>query len=403
MKIVASSDLHLGMKFSAYPEASDELIAARFGALERIVSTANGLEAELLVIAGDLFDRPAVPAATIERCVSLLAGFDGAAIAVLPGNHDYYNGAESAPWETFEARCRDAKRDVLVMHESRLYDLSVFDLNGYVLPGPCSAKHRSDHAIGWIDGSTDIGFELTADAQESPVVIGVAHGSVEGISPDLQGLYYPMRISDFQRTPAHLWIVGHTHAQARVQTRPGQELFIPGTPEPDGFDCRHSGAFWYIETTNGRITRADSYQSGTFQFVDRQFSVHSIDDLDTIAGEIAPNGATNTASATASITASTSASTAAANTLVRITLDGTLSSDAFARYRERRSRWDEDFFYFRSDETALAEELTRQAIDARYPEGSFPHRLLYSLLDEDDREAAQTALRFLEGAGEIRR
>ncbi len=41
IRIMHSADLHLGMKFSAYPEVREELSAARFATLESIVAIAN--------------------------------------------------------------------------------------------------------------------------------------------------------------------------------------------------------------------------------------------------------------------------------------------------------------------------------------------------------------------------
>jgi hypothetical protein len=48
------------------------------------------------------------------------------------------------------------------------------------------------------------------------------------------------------------------------------------------------------------------------------------------------------------------------------------------------------------DEGAVREKLDRAAIDATYPAGSFPHRLLSSLLD--DPEALEIAHQALEEA-----
>ena len=41
MKILAAADLHLGMKFSGYPEVQAQLSGARFTALKRLIETAN--------------------------------------------------------------------------------------------------------------------------------------------------------------------------------------------------------------------------------------------------------------------------------------------------------------------------------------------------------------------------
>ena len=52
LRILHTSDLHLGMKFSQYPDLKEELAAARFEALNTLVRTANEEKCGLFVIAG---------------------------------------------------------------------------------------------------------------------------------------------------------------------------------------------------------------------------------------------------------------------------------------------------------------------------------------------------------------
>ena len=57
LRLFLTSDLHLGMKFAGYPDAARAaLVEARFTCLDRIVGAANEARADLLVIAGDLFE-----------------------------------------------------------------------------------------------------------------------------------------------------------------------------------------------------------------------------------------------------------------------------------------------------------------------------------------------------------
>ena len=57
MKVFATADVHLGMKFSTFDDAGAELAAARFRALERCIETANREACQIFIVAGDLFDR----------------------------------------------------------------------------------------------------------------------------------------------------------------------------------------------------------------------------------------------------------------------------------------------------------------------------------------------------------
>ena len=93
--------------------------------------------AELLVVAGDLFDRvSSVARRDVERAARILAGFTGRLVAVLPGNHDFLS-PDGELWRTF----RDASGgSVLILEEPRPYPLSQYDLEACLYPGPCTIQ-----------------------------------------------------------------------------------------------------------------------------------------------------------------------------------------------------------------------------------------------------------------------
>ena len=52
---------------------------------------------------------------------------------------------------------------------------------------------------------------------------------------------------------------------------PGTEnpwLCVPGTPEPDGFDCNHAGGAWIIETGGNGPVSFEKVETGRFRFYD---------------------------------------------------------------------------------------------------------------------------------------
>ncbi|MCI0883770.1 MAG: metallophosphoesterase [Chloroflexi bacterium] len=73
---VHTSDLHIDGRF-----------ADEFHPLCRVLETAKTLEADLILLAGDIFDHNRVPLAQIDAVARML-GDSGAQIVVLPGNHD---------------------------------------------------------------------------------------------------------------------------------------------------------------------------------------------------------------------------------------------------------------------------------------------------------------------------
>ncbi|HUF54045.1 MAG TPA: metallophosphoesterase [Dehalococcoidia bacterium] len=73
---VHTSDLHIDGRFS------DE-----FHPLCRVLETSRGLKADLLILAGDIFDHNRVPLPQLDR-VSRMLNDTGMPVVILPGNHD---------------------------------------------------------------------------------------------------------------------------------------------------------------------------------------------------------------------------------------------------------------------------------------------------------------------------
>ncbi len=73
---VHTSDLHIDGRF-----------ADEFHPLCRVLETAKALDAELIVLAGDIFDHNRVPLTQLDAVARMLDDA-GARIVILPGNHD---------------------------------------------------------------------------------------------------------------------------------------------------------------------------------------------------------------------------------------------------------------------------------------------------------------------------
>lgn len=86
MRILHTSDLHLGRQFNGIPLDTDH------GAvLDQIVSAMASNDIDVLVIAGDIFDRAAPPASAVRQFngfLSRVASETGAAVVMIAGNHD---------------------------------------------------------------------------------------------------------------------------------------------------------------------------------------------------------------------------------------------------------------------------------------------------------------------------
>jgi exonuclease SbcD len=363
IKILATADLHLGMKFAAYPEVQAELAEARYETLRRLVETANREQCNLFLVAGDLFHRATAPKKEVLRAANLLAEFQGECAAVLPGNHDYYAGSSGSLWGSFRENAGDR---VLLLDQRRVYDLAHYGLEAAIYPGPCDAKHSRENALGWLP--------LPEPPPEPPgeiLRIGVAHGSVEGMSPDAQGAYFPMTRAELRRAGMDLWVVGHTHGQYPRVEDEEDNLFIPGCPEPDGFDCSHEGRAWILTAGAGKGVRRRSLSTGAYRFQRREIRLDNGSDLETLFAAYSPESC--------------------ARTLIRLELAGCLQAAKLQQLRETVAGLASSLFWLRVDDAALEEEISRERLEREFSAGSFPYLLLMRLIEAEDREALQIA------------
>jgi DNA repair exonuclease SbcCD nuclease subunit len=364
LTILAVSDLHLGMKFAGLPDAQSVLSEARFACLERVVAAANERRVGLLLVAGDLFHQVSVARRDVLRAAEILRGFEGPLVAVRPGNHDHLSPGQDALWPPFRDACGDR---VLVLDEARPYPLAHFDLDACLYPGPCRLKHSAENAIGWVKAAgRDPGSRRH---------VGVAHGSLAGVSPDFDGSYYPMREDDLLTAGLDLWVVGHTHL--RYPGRPGRasRVFIPGTPEPDGYDCAHAGGAWLLSLDDGGVA-AEPVETGAYRFVHDSLDALSARDLAALAARHAGDGT--------------------AREVLKVRLSGRIVPGERSSLADAERTLRARVLHLDWDDTGVRERIDRAAIDAAYPAGSFPHRLLSSLLD--DPEALEIAHQALEEA-----
>ncbi|MDD4504368.1 MAG: metallophosphoesterase, partial [Clostridiaceae bacterium] len=174
IKIFHTADVHIGMKFSNYPEpVKGYLQEARVDVLDNMIKLANEEKCNLFVIAGDLFDKiTGIDKKTVGHATAALNTFQGECVLVMPGNHDYDNGMIEL-WDNFFKNTSDK---IVFINEERTYSLEDYDLNAVVYPAPCHAKHSSNNNLQWIK-------EIKTD--EAQINIGIAHGALEGLSPDL--------------------------------------------------------------------------------------------------------------------------------------------------------------------------------------------------------------------------
>jgi DNA repair exonuclease SbcCD nuclease subunit len=272
IRILHTADNHVGLPFKQYPATvRDALVEERFAALARLVETANARQAEFFVVAGDLFDSVRVTVRDIRRTAEILQGFAGAAVIVVPGNHDHYASPETEVWKRFRQETEGTGTiDLLATAEVKTYEVAGQPVHFF--PCPCPSKTGKDSTIGWV----------AAAARERPagLRIGIAHGNVTGLGLDAEGQYFNIEPAALERAGVATWLLGHIHVPFPTGATGEQSaFFMAGTHTPDSLRCRHGGSAWWIECEGERVARYERLSPGAVRFVriDRQLT--SADDV----------------------------------------------------------------------------------------------------------------------------
>jgi predicted phosphodiesterase len=367
IRILHTADNHIGLSFNQYPEAPRErLIGERFDSLERLVITANERKADFFVVAGDLFDKTTVTKAQVERVVRILGKFEGEAVLVLAGNHDFYEGPDSKLWKQFRAAAEGSR--VLALTEPGTRDFESDDYRVRFHACPCPSKHGKEHTIGWV-----------AD-QEKPsdrLHVGIAHGNVEGLGLDADQRYFNMSDSDLRNAGLDTWLLGHIHVPAPSVGTTGKPLyFMPGIPTPDSVKCSHPGHAWWIELDADGSCRHEQLTTGAIRFVRLFPDLQHANDIIELRSKCE--------------------SLDAPNTILDLQLGGRLREEEIAELNAMLGAISPAFLNF-SQERNIAAVLDAATIARRFPEGTLPSTLLQALLaDEAHPGDAHLALDIIE-------
>lgn len=350
IKIFHTADLHLGMRFAGYPDVQDELINARHETLENMVEVANQESCTLFVMAGDLFDRTTLNVKDISMTARTLNEFEGELVIILPGNHDYYTH-DSKLWNEFSKHAGDR---ILILKNPDIYDLNKYHLKIRIYAAPCSAKHSNENMIKWVNSRES--------TENDSIKIGLAHGSLEGVSPDFNKTYYPMTRKELESSGLDLWLLGHTHLPWPENPDKNSRILIPGTPEPDGFDCKHEGSAFIINLESSSNMKVQKVSTGKYRF----FIDHVVLNDDKAIASMKQKYTSNEYS----------------NMVLRLILKGRLRKEELESVEESIELINNGVLLLQIVKDELHESITPELINSEFTENSFPHQLLLSLLEE---------------------
>jgi len=372
LKLFMTGDNHIGLKYASHEQAA-ALRLARLTAFEPMVDAANQEHCGLFVITGDLFENTyGISKREIKSLLEILSRFEGT-VAILPGNHDYYE-KNSKLWQPFQELLAQTD-NILLLNEERPYHLTVNGDAVILYPALCTSIHSApgENNLDWIKAES-----ITPD---STYRIGIAHGAVEGETIDQEGRYFLMSREELEAIPMDAWLIGHTHVPfprdlTETFTVRGR-IFNAGTHVQTDVACHSEGQCFLLELNDQKQVRARIFRSGNLQFhrVHISVSAGSLDaslhrELDRLPD----------------------------NSVVELILSGAVSSEEYETRVDLLDRLLSRFLEGSYQDSALSKLISRDLIEAEFPETSFSAALLTALLEEP--KEAQLAYELLKALKE---
>lgn len=376
LRIFVTGDNHIGLKYASHEKAS-VLASKRLEAFAGMVDKANREECELFVITGDLFENTYSAAQRdISSLCDTLSEFRGT-VAVLPGNHDYYN-KDVKVWQYF-LNCISRKDNILLLSEYHPYALSLGAGEVVLYPALCTSKHSEPgkNNLDWIKNENI--------ASDGTYRIGIAHGAVEGETIDSEGAYFLMKRSELEAIPVDCWLIGHTHVpfpkNLTEEFSNTERIFNAGTHVQTDVNCNTEGLCFIVEIDENKSVRAKKFVSGGIRFYRREIvlSAGKADELiEKVLNEIDDNS------------------------VVDLVLNGAVNDSEYELLHQNLSRKLSRFVEGTYNDYGVARMISEEQIDAEFPETSLSAKLLKALLPEPkEAQLAYELLNTLKGGGKV--
>lgn len=375
IKIFVTGDNHFGKKYDRYPEIRDRLVDNRFVCFEKMVEKAEQEGCDIFAVTGDLFDNcSSIRKSDVERVVRILAGFAGR-VLVLPGNHDYYTGEEKV-WKDFDDALRTCDNNIIRLDRFEPYPIEIAEETVVIYPAFCRSKHSRENNLGWIKEMSVL--------KSGQINVGMAHGAIEGVTPDMQKEYFLMTEPELQAIPMDVWLVGHTHIPypgglSEDEEIGGYRIFNAGTHAQTDLhnNTRGYGFIISVDKQGDKAqVSAKKYQSGTIFFYDIAVRVSSAegDSLEALLQE--------------------KLDPLEAESVVRLTVTGSVLSEEYSRRQELYKKYCDRFLSWELQDDELHEEITLDRVREEFAESSFAAKLMEAL--QGDQTELQMAYELLQ-------
>jgi DNA repair exonuclease SbcCD nuclease subunit len=224
MKVIHTSDVHLESDTFGRSEEGQRYRRRIQGAFEKVIDHVIAEDADLFLIAGDLFDSNRVHESGIEFVHKALSRVP-CPVVLIPGNHDCYD--TRSIYKKFDFSVAGPHVFTVTAEEGQVIELPHLDATVW---GKGMVEH--DHKYRPIAG--------VAPRHRDNWHIGMAHGyCVEEEEMQRSSLIFPREI---EQSGLDYLALGHVHVYTDL-SQGATKACYPGTPAPLHFGVNEGGSY----------------------------------------------------------------------------------------------------------------------------------------------------------------
>jgi len=283
IKILGCADLHLGKKISGAGTKAANFREQLFLTSEKIITElAPENNADIIVICGDLFDRPEASWNLIERTATMLSK-SKIPIHIISGNHDALEGSKNtALWNL---KTQLGPNSVVHIHTERA-EYKIDDLNCTIYPGVLNSRFDNSDQTAWIPKRK----------KKDGVRIGLFHGSIANIGgdePRMKNIDSSVALNqDLDIALLGDWHGPRSEISKSMINQPDKRLWYTGAPEAQIRSQNWTGRILICEVEPQKEPIVSEYKIGKNKFrdIDVYFQEESPDsgfsDIDQVFADI---------------------------------------------------------------------------------------------------------------------
>jgi len=269
LKILCTGDFQLDKTFGTLGKSAKLFRQQLMDTFESVILE-HGAKHDLILIAGDLFDREATPTSVIEE-VSRTLSKSSTPCVIIPGNHDFVRSG--IPYVLEESLKNVGAKNTHVMTEKKPISFSELGLTIY--PAPLYRKDDISDLWGWIPERE----------QSDGIRIALMHGALES----LPGGTIPENLANAKDLDAV--VCGDQHGPSRgddsaselfnIDKSKSRKLYYSMAPEAQHINQNFVGSYLSLSfDEEGEITNHERIEVGNIRFFNESIDFENGEESD---------------------------------------------------------------------------------------------------------------------------